>query len=185
MLTQLDFSIRACEIELHESSWHKFIPLHENDYINKYKDLLAYFIDFESEVVYKGTAQFKKNGLIHEAYATTICEKYGLINKPTDITIKTISDYSEDFLAGSDVSSLFRITPCRPFDCFSYSIGEYIEYNLDKELDVGGPVKYSFVLIFSDDAPICVGGEQQFEITIEMSDGKVFVQKTPVLIFNI
>ena len=145
--------------------------LNIGDVINEVS--LGLRVDMKSTVV-------EKNG-----YSKYDCDKSYFTNPIISVTIKTIFDYSGDFPANSDITSLFKASiPIGYRDpTIDLRLGkvETKIYDIDKVVtilaeNIGTHRLLSiFDLYLMDDTS--VGQQQMFEITIVLSDETILVKK--------
>jgi hypothetical protein len=115
--------------------------------------------------------------IVRQKYKDRGCYKIDAINPITSITIKTMYDYSDDYLAGSDITALFRSK------IYSYDDNDYVFISVKKFVDEHIREWHNqFYLYMMDDT--CAGEKQKFEITIVLSDDTVLKQQTNELLLE-
>ena len=107
-------------------------------------------------------------------------------NPVISISIKTLFDYSDGFLANSDVTTFFQVgSRHNHFDDWKFiTIDELVDnFVKNKENNYASLLdEFYFILFLKDDT--CKGGQQKFEITIVLSDGTVLIKQTDDLLFE-
>ncbi|MGV8091386.1 MAG: DUF5034 domain-containing protein [Mangrovibacterium sp.] len=118
---------------------------------------------------------------IQSAYATS-CDcppesQYMALDSIVSVAITTCNDFDSEHLGCSDVSELFYVFERNEFT----SIPEYIG-NVKTELyDFMNPTFEFDLLLMS---PPTIGIEHQFEVTIELSDGRILNAQTGIIELN-
>ena len=179
----VDFEIRPMRIKTHSWSYPQFYE--KGDIIPK--NNLAFLIMMTyDELRRRELAQHTNFNVITKAMAWSQPDnRYIRTHSITSISVKTIYDYSDIFLSGADVTSLFRpsfhwcgIDPLTHIITFETLIA-HIE---DRQVRYGWGAAFGFYLFLMDDTSI--GGKQRFEIRITLDDGTVLVRETDDLMLE-
>lgn len=124
----------------------------------------------------------RNNSLFFQSANATSCRcppefQYMPLDSIISIVIVTVNDFDSEHKTGSDVSELFYTFKENEFT----KLREYIK-NLETELyDFVDPTfEFDILLMF----PPTIGLEHQFEISIELSDGRIFKAHTRKIELN-
>jgi hypothetical protein len=165
----VDFECNMLDFSIQEEPWN----VHET--INK--DSLGISISMSNEIVKK------QNGGCHYTFS---------INPVRSLSIKALYDYSDDFPAGSDITSLFQQKEyVSSFDTSSFTLSPYTVVFIPVKEYIAtltnGESNYAdaytkFYLQLLDTTSI--RGKQKFEIAITLSDSTVLTHQTADLILE-
>ena len=152
----------------------------------KFTDFEILILDFSktpiwetNDVINKDSFGFQinmKDVVVEKPYKNLGCYEISHNNSISSLTIKTIYDYSDIIPAGSDITELFAAKN-------QYYTSEFITIDKlipDLENFRNNINHYHFYLI--DDT--CKSGQQNFEITIILSDNTVLVKQTGNLLID-
>ena len=142
------------------------------------KNDFAFYITMENERLRrKRLAQHGSFSVIPKAMATRLPDvSFIRTNTISSITVKTMYDYSDSFLAGADITSLFEAAHHRYVRQNEImTIEALISYFKNRQTRMGQGNTTNFFLFLMDDTSI--GGKQRFKITITLDDGLVLVQE--------
>lgn len=113
--------------------------------------------------------------VVQECRAVSCGENYVRVNNIDEISVRALNDYSSQFLASSDMTSLFRARVVEEgYEKTSYiPLSEIIPF-----MNASSSYTYAeqFDLYLMDTT--CAGGFQQFEVAITMSDKRVISRQT-------
>lgn len=122
-----------------------------------------------------------KSLFIQSAYATS-CDcppefQYLPLDSITSVKIITVNDFNSEHLENTEVSEYFFVYRGHEF----YKIDEYVD-NIETTLyDFENPTLEFDLLLMS---PPTIGTEHQFQVTVELSDGRIFNAQTELLELN-
>ena len=141
------------------------------------KDALGFRISMNDTVFYGIAQNFKNFSLIADCKATSCGTEWSRPHNITSIIIKTIFDYSEEFPAGTDITSLFKARIVEGLSQNYNTIDDIIPHiNSLKNSNGYSILSPIFDLYLMDNT--CIGGQQKFEISILLSDEKIFTKQT-------
>ena len=162
-------------IQIIDNSGKEPIICDENCIINK--NAFGFRISMNDTVFYGIAQNFKNFSLIADCKATSCGEKWRRPHDITSIIIKTIYDYSEEFPAGTDITSLFKARIVKGISQNYNTIDDIIPHiNSLKNSNGYSILSPIFDLYLMDNT--CIGGQQKFEISILLSDEKIFTKQT-------
>lgn len=134
-----------------------------------------------------GTCEVKRNNslFIQSAYAIH-CEcpplfQYNPFDSIASVTIRTINDFDSAHSGGSDVSKLFYVFKRNEFIKLSEYVKNLSSILYDEKNPVFDPVFEFDLLLMS---PPAIGNQHEFEVTIELSDSRIFNAQTGIIELN-
>ena len=163
------------EIQIIDSSGN--VPVICDDCVIN-NDALVFRISMNDTVLFDVAQNFN---VISECKATSCGEKWTRPHDMTSIIVKTTYNYSENFPAGSDITSLFKARIVGK-ENENYSTIEKVISLINSATQEFGFPRTHFDLYLFDNT--CIGGQQKFEIHILLSDKTVFVKQTEDLLIK-
>jgi hypothetical protein len=173
--------IQSCCTDEYKCKWTGFeIQVLDNsgkepvirDGNNINKKSLGFRISMTDSILY--TAQ--KFNMVAECLATKCGVKLERLHSITSIVIITIYDYSKNLPAGSDITHLFKARIAENVKEDYKTINDVILQINDPNNNSYSEKTKKFDLYLMDN--MCIGGQQNFEINVFLSDGKVLVKQT-------
>ena len=118
---------------------------------------------------------------IQSVYATS-CDcppefQYMPLDSIVSVKLSTYSDFDSEHLAGSDITGLFYVYSGNEF----IEISKYLKHVETELYNLMNPTFQFDILLMS---PPIIGMAHEFEVLIELSDGRVFKSQTGIINLN-
>lgn len=127
--------------------------------------------------------ELKRNNsfFIQSVYATS-CDcppefQYMPLDSIVSVKLSTYSDFDSEHLAGSDITGLFYVYSGNEF----IEISKYLKHVETELYNLMNPTFQFDILLMS---PPIIGMAHEFEVLIELSDGRVFKSQTGIINLN-